>query len=75
MEEHRLICLDGVRRRVAVHRWVLEMAYGLRPWPTGLETMHLCDRPACFRLEHLTLGTGSDNTRDAIAKGRRPGRG
>lgn len=55
-------------RKMRVHRRVWEMVYG--PIPAGLVVLHLCDNPACFRLDHLRLGTKKDNTRDMVAKGR-----
>mgnify|MGYP006369374237 CR=1 FL=1 len=32
--------------------------------PAGMLICHHCDNPACFRLAHLYLGTGSDNMQD-----------
>lgn len=40
------------------------------PIPDGHEVCHTCDNPPCCNLEHLFIGTRSDNVRDALAKGR-----
>lgn len=39
--------------------------------PDGLEVLHKCDNPPCVRIDHLFLGTKSDNLRDAWGKGKR----
>lgn len=59
---------SGRTKKVLVHRWVWEQVHG--PIPDGMIVMHLCDHPACFRLDHLSLGTTLDNARDAASKGR-----
>lgn len=51
-----------------VHRLEWEKANG--PIPPGLFVMHLCDNPACYRVDHLRLGTAADNNADMHAKGR-----
>lgn len=40
------------------------------PIPPGMVVMHSCDNPRCINLAHLTLGTQSDNQKDAARKGR-----
>jgi hypothetical protein len=64
--------LMKARKHVRVHRYVWEMAYG--PIPDGMVIMHRCDNRACFRLDHLQLGTMADNSQDMAKKGR-AGRG
>ena len=50
------------------HRAAWELTNG--PVPAGLFVCHHCDNPPCVRLDHLFLGTQSDNMEDARAKGR-----
>lgn len=55
-------------RQVLVHR--LAMTLFREQDPGALFVCHHCDRPSCFRPEHLFIGTAQDNTDDMIAKGR-----
>src|SRR5712664_2174998 len=55
---------------VLVHRVYWEEMVG--PIPEGMCILHKCDYPPCFKLEHLFLGTRSDNTRDMYSKDRNP---
>lgn len=51
-----------------VHRLMYEIARG--PIPAGMFVCHACDTPACFRPDHLWLGTNRENTQDSVRKGR-----
>lgn len=63
---------DKVRRRLTpVHRWVWEEATG--PIPEGMNVLHRCDNPPCYRFAHLFLGTQLDNIADRHGKGRSKG--
>lgn len=68
------IYVDGVPRDA--HRVCWEMYRGAIP--EGLWVLHNCpggDDPRCVRLDHLYLGTPSQNTQDCIRKGRFRARG
>lgn len=60
-------------RDVLVHRWVMAQLHG---WDALRDrvVMHLCDNPACFRADHLLVGTHGLNHIDMHAKGRGPER-
>ena len=61
------------KRTVMLHRWVWEQING--PIHDGMVVMHVCDTPACYRYDHLRLGTQLDNIADMTTKGRAVGGG
>jgi hypothetical protein len=62
------LMIDGVWVKVYAHRLAWEEANG--PIPAGMYVCHTCDVPACVNVEHLFLGSQSDNMKDMAAKGR-----
>lgn len=50
------------------HCWAYEFLVG--PIPDGQKVLHDCDNTRCCRPSHLVLGTGSDNMRHCVARGR-----
>jgi hypothetical protein len=52
-----------------VHRWVVAQIDG-EAAIKGKVVMHRCDNRACFRYDHLVIGTQQDNIKDMNEKGR-----
>jgi hypothetical protein len=50
------------------HRAVWMIHHG--PISDGLVVRHTCDNPPCCNIEHLEIGTASDNLRDMQERGR-----
>jgi hypothetical protein len=61
--------IDGSRKGVSMHRWVMAEYLGRKLKPTEV-VLHACDNPLCYRIDHLSLGTIADNNADMKAKGR-----
>lgn len=55
-------------KMVLAHRLVWIIAHGFVP--TGLCVLHRCDNPPCIRLDHLWLGSHTDNMKDMARKQR-----
>jgi hypothetical protein len=51
------------------HRLALEIFKGMHV-PADKVVMHACDNPSCCNPDHLSIGTQTDNMRDASNKGR-----
>lgn len=63
------IYVDGTRKSKKLHRWVIEQVLG-RELAAHETVLHLCDNTACFRYDHLRVGTVQENNADMFAKGR-----
>lgn len=58
----------GLKKKMYVTRLALTLGKGESV--EGLYACHHCDNPPCIRPIHLFAGSGSDNTKDCVAKGR-----
>jgi hypothetical protein len=55
-------------KTAGAHRVSYELHVG--SIPDGLMILHSCDNPICVNPSHLRVGTGKDNSRDCIDRGR-----
>lgn len=56
--------IDG--RSYRAHRYIYELTYG--PIPKDKEVMHSCSNRACCNINHLKLGSHSENMRTRTSK-------
>jgi hypothetical protein len=59
------------KREMLAHRLAWQQRFG--EIPAGLMVMHACDNPACINIDHLLLGSHTDNMRDMWSKDRAGG--
>lgn len=55
-------------KMLLAHRYAWELVNG--PIPDGMFICHKCDNPPCCNMDHLFIGSHSDNMKDAHKKGR-----
>jgi hypothetical protein len=60
------VYFDNKQQHMLAHRivWMQDNGH------TDLFILHSCDTPLCINIDHLRAGTGSDNMRDMVDRGR-----
>ena len=61
-------CSDAYGKITNMMRHIYEQCFG--EIPKGMCICHKCDNPKCINIEHLFLGTPTDNMRDRNEKNR-----
>lgn len=56
--------------KLLAHRAAWILAHG--EMPAGMHVLHNCDNKRCVNVEHLRLGTHSENMDDAMRRGQHP---
>lgn len=69
IRDYQGFILKSINRSVTLHRFMVEVTHGALIFP-GFMVCHACDNPGCCNPAHLFIGSPSDNTRDAMRKGR-----
>jgi hypothetical protein len=56
------------KKLIKSHRFAWALENG--PIPDGMQVLHRCDNRLCVNVDHLFLGSNTDNYKDKISKGR-----
>lgn len=59
----------ATKRTRRAHRFAYEQHHGVTLTKDQI-IRHACDNPPCINVDHLSVGTHADNTRDKVERGR-----